>query len=140
MIPKEITITGAVFEVSRPEHLQTAEDFAKGDGDFGFSDASSQMIGVSDKIQNEDLAVQVLWHEFVHMVLARAGLDYLLGDKKEEAVVLAMEYAWDDVVALVKATKAASKQRNRKRGPPSGVTPSTEATVSRAKAKRKKKR
>lgn len=140
MIPKEIPITGAIFRVEESPDLQSDEDFANADGDFGSSCTVSQQINISDKIQDEDIKVQVLWHEFVHMVLARAGLDHLLGSKREEAVVLALEHAWDDVVALVKATKAASKQRNRKRGRPSGATPSTETTLSRSKAKRKSRR
>lgn len=140
MIPKEISITGAVFRVELSPDLQ--ESVHDDDGDFGQSHSVTQVIKISDKIEDEGTQERVLWHEFCHMVLARAGADHMLGKKMEETAVLALEHAWDDVVALVKATERTSKRSNRKRGAPAGLAPksgSNIVSVSQTKAKRKRK-
>jgi hypothetical protein len=98
-LPKTVTITGAKFTVTLDPLDRKSREAEE--GDWGESHSLTQTIKISSFLEPEERS-RVLWHEFVHMVLARAGLDEMLGPKLEESVVLALEHAWDDVQQLVK--------------------------------------
>lgn len=102
-LPRRVKIQGRWYKVRVARNLQKTRE----DGDWGDSNALSRLIRVSNKAQLEE-RWRILWHEFVHMVLAQGGVSELLGTKTEEAVVLALEHAWEDVLAL-----AASMSRPR---------------------------
>jgi len=98
-LPRRVRIHGRWFKVGIARGLQKTRE----DGDWGDSNTLDRTIRVSNKASplNEE-RWHILWHEFVHMILAQSGVSELLGDKTEEAIVLAMEHAWEDILRLAR--------------------------------------
>lgn len=109
-LPRRVRIHGQWFRVRLARNLQSTRE----DGTWGDSESLERLIRVSNKASPlTEERWRVLWHEFVHMVLAQAGVSELLGTKTEEAIVLALEHVWEDVLRLARA-------RDRRQAGPAG--------------------
>ena len=80
--PKEIIIAGAKFDIV----YRTMKD-------FGELDFDGRKIYISNKIK-EEILLDTIIHEAVHVMLSFSGLGYILGDihsELEEALVRAFD-------------------------------------------------
>jgi len=81
--PKKVIILGREFEVKSPTKV--------GDDDhYGDCDGAERVIRVRASLKGESFE-DVLLHETIHGVLYTAGISEMLGDRLEEALVVALE-------------------------------------------------
>lgn len=87
--PKAVSVMGIPYRIEYAPELR--DD--KGEELFADTDGPGRLIRVSNK-QNDtaDKFEGTLFHELVHAVFHVTGISEILGDKKEEAVVLALEH------------------------------------------------
>ena len=85
--PTAVPILGQSFDIAYKEHLQ--ED---GEDVYGQTDTKEFNIGI-DKKSNKDPKTfeATLMHETIHGILGVSGLNELLDEKLEEAIVVAIE-------------------------------------------------
>lgn len=133
ILPKSVMISGRRFRIELSDELQGEDGENPETNHWGDSNTVHRRIRVASAAPSDQHA-QILWHEFVHMVWGVAGTSEVIDEKTEEALVLALEHAWPDVVKLVNSIKRAKS--NKKKGRPEGATPNLKTKVARPRRKR----
>ena len=90
-LPRQITVMGRVFDV-QISNLKGA------DGDCLIAESRIRI----HQAQSLESAKATLWHEVIHAALGISGLNELLTDSLEEAIVRCFEHSFSDVVDLNK--------------------------------------
>lgn len=94
-IRKSIPILGRRYSLHYHENIKTSD----GENIFGDTDKNKKCIRIDLKHckAESDLKDTVL-HECIHAILAQSGIDNLLTDEVEEAIVVAIEHGLSALV------------------------------------------
>jgi len=79
---------GARYKLHYFSNIKTGD----GDNIFGDTDKNKKLIRIDLKYcKSDSMLTSTLLHEFIHAILGQTGLDNLLTDEVEEAIVVAIE-------------------------------------------------
>lgn len=93
-LPTQIKILGKIFQVS---YVPTLIDAETKEELFGETHGRDFKIEISTRFPR-DIQEKTLFHEAMHAALSVAGLDHILEDRVEEAIISCLENAFSDVV------------------------------------------
>ncbi len=101
-IPETITIAGRDIKIVWKDFEET----------YGQYVHDKREIHLARRIQDSEAMVwQTLYHELVHAALGMAGLDHVLGDDNEEAVVRCIEHLLFPVFDKIRPPRGFTKAR-----------------------------
>ena len=97
--PTEVLLLGVKHTI---EYIENKSESDHSDKEYGETDTQDHHIKIFLSSHKSEEAIQsTLLHEYVHGILGVSGLGYLLDEKLEEAIVVAIENGLKGVVKII---------------------------------------